>query len=194
MGVYSTRCVIQGGVWERQIRTIRKVLNAVLREQTLTDESLRTLLCEVEAVLNSKPLTTASSDSPDLQPLTPNDLLLLRGGPVPDGVFNEQDNFVRRQWWKQVQHLSDVFWKRWVKEYLPLLQIRQKWNKTERNLAVGDVVLVADMNSPRCQWPLGRVTEVFPDQKGFVRSVMVRTAMSLLKRPISKPVLLLETE
>ncbi|XP_043206518.1 uncharacterized protein LOC122393826 isoform X1 [Amphibalanus amphitrite] len=183
----------QGGVWERQIRSVRKVLNAVLREQSLTDESLRTLLCEVEAVLNSKPLTTVSSDPSDLQPLTPNDLLLLRGGPIPDGVFCERDCFAGKRW-KQVQFLADVFWKRWVKEYLPLLQIRQKWNKVQRNLQVDDVVLVADMNSPRCHWPLGRVTEVFPDRKGFVRSVIVRTTTSTLKRPISKLVLVLESE
>ena len=183
----------QGGVWERQIRSIRKVLNAVLREQSVTDESLHTLLCEVEAILNSKPLTTVSSDPSDLQPLTPNDLLLLRGGPVPDALFSEHDSLTGRRW-KQVQYLADVFWKRWVKEYLPLLQIRQKWNKIKRNISVGDVVLVADMNSPRCRWPLGRVTETFPDKKGFVRSVMVKTAVSVLKRPISKLVLVLETE
>ena len=183
----------QGGVWERQIRSVRKVLNAVLREQSLTDESLRTLLCEVEAVLNSKPLTTVSSDPSDLQPLTPNDLLMLRGGPIPDGVFCEQDGFAGKRW-KQVQFLADVFWKRWVKEYLPLLQRRQKWNKAQRNLQVDDVVLVADMNTPRCHWPLGRVIEVFADKKGFVRAVMVRTAASVLKRPISKLVLVLESE
>ena len=183
----------QGGVWERQIRSIRKVLNAVLREQSLTDESLQTLLCEVEAVLNSKPLTTVSSDPSDLQPLTPNDLLLLRGGPVPGGVFSERDCLTRRRW-KHVQYLADVFWKRWLSEYLPLLQIRQKWNKAERNLKVGDVVLIADVTTPRCRWPLGRVTEVFPDRKGFVRSVLVRTTTSVLKRPISKLVLVLESE
>ena len=183
----------QGGVWERQIRSIRKVLNAVLREQTMTDESLTTLLCEVEAVLNSKPLTIVSSDPSDLQPLTPNDLLLLRGGPSPDGMFSERESFGRRRW-KQVQYLADVFWRRWLKEYLPFLQIRQKWNKVGRNLAVGDVVLVADMNMPRCRWPLGRVLEVFPDRKGFVRSVMVKTTASVFKRPISKLVLVLETE
>ena len=76
-----------GGVWERQVRSIRKILSALLREQTMTDESLRTLLCEVESILNSTPITTVSSDPMDLQPLTPNDLLLLRGGPTPDGLF-----------------------------------------------------------------------------------------------------------
>ncbi|XP_043222648.1 uncharacterized protein LOC122381925 [Amphibalanus amphitrite] len=180
----------QGGIWERQVRSIRKVLNALLREQTMTDESLRTLLCEVEAVLNSRPLTTVSSDPADLQPLTPNDLLLLRGGPVPDGIFSERDSCFGRRW-KQVQYLADLFWKRWVKEYLPLLQQRQKWVRTRKNLSVGDVVLVVDVNSPRCRWPLGRVLEVFPDGEGLVRSAMVKTASSVLKRPISKLVFLM---
>ena len=182
-----------GGVWERQIRSIRKILNALLREQTLTDESLRTLLCEVESIMNSTPITTVSSDPMDLQPLTPNDLLLLRGGPAPDSLFNAKDSRSVSRWW-QMQYLVDMFWKRWLREYLPLLQMRHKWNKVERNLAVNDVVLIIDMSSPRCKWPLGRVKEVFPDRKGFVRSAMVQTATSVLKRPISKLVLVLETE
>ena len=64
----------------------------------------------------------------------------------------------------------------------------------ERNLAVNDVVLIVDMNSPRCRWPLGRMQEVFQDRQGFVRSAMVRTATSVLKRPITKLILVLETE
>ena len=177
-----------GGVWERQIRSIRKILGALLKEQSLTDESLRTLMCEVEAVINSRPLTTVSSDPSDLDPLTPNHLLLLRGGAVPSGVFEESDNNPRRRW-RQVQYLADVFWTRWLREYLPLLQVRQKWTKVMRNLKVGDVVLIVDVSVPRAQWPLGRVIEVFPDDKGFVRSAEVRTARSVLKRPITKLVL-----
>ena len=107
-----------GGIWERQIRTVRKVLTAVLREQTMTEGSLRTLLCEVEAIVNSRPLTTVSDDPSDLSPLTPNHLLLQRSGtPLPPGLF-EPDDLVCRKRWKQVQYLADLFWQRWTKEYL----------------------------------------------------------------------------
>ena len=182
-----------GGVWERQIRTVRKILGALLREQTLSDESLRTLMCEVEAVINSRPLTTVSSDPTDLEPLTPNHLLLLRGGPAPSGVFDKDDNYPRRRW-RQVQYLADLFWTRWLREYLPLLQPRERWTREKRNLRSGDVVLIMDLSLPRAQWPLGRIVEVFPDRRGFVRSVQVRTGRSVLKRPISKLVLVQESE
>ena len=181
------------GVWEIQIRSIRKILNGLLREQTLTEESLRTLLCEVESILNSTPITTVSGDATDLQPLTPNDLLLLRGGPTPDSLFTARDSRSARRW-RQMQYLVDIFWKRWIREYLPLLKLRHKCNKVERNLAVNDVVLVMDTSTPRSKWPLGRVKETFPDRNGFVRSAMVQTETSVLKRPISKLVLILETE
>ena len=74
------------------IRSIRQVLCSVLKEQTVNDEGLHTILCEVEAILNSRPLTTVTSDPQDLRPLTPNDLLLLKSEPtLPPGLFEKSD-------------------------------------------------------------------------------------------------------
>jgi hypothetical protein len=179
-----------GGVWERQIRTIRKVLGALLRQQTLNDESLSTLMCQVEAIINSRPITVISDDARDPEPLTPNHLLLLRSGPeLPPGIFVKDDLYSRRRW-KQVQYLADVFWRRWMKEYLPMLHQRQKWIQPKRNLTTGDIVLLVDENSPRCLWPLGRVVEAYPGKDGFVRTVQVKTARSILIRPVDKLCLL----
>lgn len=79
------------GVWERQIQTTRKVLNIILHEHGthLDDESFRTLLCEVEAIVNSRPLTFSSSDPDDLTPLTPSHLLTMKTSVVlpPPGKF-----------------------------------------------------------------------------------------------------------
>lgn len=110
---------------------------------------------------------------------------------LPPGVFNVKDIYSRKRW-RQVQYLADLFWTRWRKQYLPLLQIRQKWNEKKRNLTVGDVVLVLDQNLPRNMWLLGRVIETLPDKSGFVRSVRVLTKTNTLKRPINKLVLLCE--
>lgn len=66
-----------GGVWERFIRLIKKILYSVLKEQTLDDKTLQTALCEVEAIMNDRPITTASNDPNDLESLTPNHLLQL---------------------------------------------------------------------------------------------------------------------
>lgn len=175
-----------GGVWERLIRLVRRVLNSVLRQQTLDDDGLTTVLCEAEAILNDRPITKLSDDPNDLEPLTPNHLLLLRGKPsIPPGVFTAQDQYGKRRW-KQVQYLADLFWKRWVREYLPLLQQRQKWNERKRNLAVGDIVAIMDSSAPRGSWPLGRVLQVYPDAQGLVRSVKLKTKSNTIERPISK--------
>ncbi|XP_044182749.1 uncharacterized protein LOC114952001 [Acropora millepora] len=180
-----------GGVWERCIRTVRKVIGALAKEQPLDDEGLLTLVCEVEAIVNGRPITKVSHDPRDPEALTPNHLLLLRAGPsLPPGYFENSDNYSRRRW-RQVQYLADLFWKRWTREYLPSLQERQKWEKASRNFAVGDVVLVLDESLPRCSWPLGRVIEVFPNRSdGLVRSVRLKTTSSVLVRPVNKLVLL----
>lgn len=115
------------GVWERCICTMWKILQALLQEQIHNNKSLTTFMCEVESIINSCPIKTVFSDLPDKQPLTPNHLVLLFSKPpIPPGLFHKEDLLSRRRW-KQVQYLADIFWKRWLKEYLPLLQSRQKW-------------------------------------------------------------------
>lgn len=179
-----------GGAWERLIRTIKKILYSITKEQTLDDECLQTALCEVESILNARPITVSSGDSGDPEPLTPNHLLLLKGQPVlPPGLFSKQESYSRRRW-KQFQYLSDLFWKRWAREYLPLLQERRRWNEVKRNLKPGDIVLIIDETSPRNSWPMGRIMETFPDAKCFVRRVRVRTQTGILERPITKLCLL----
>ena len=105
-----------GGVWERQIRSVRRILNVLMKEQVVDDESLSTLFCTVESIINNRPLTTVSDDHRDPEPLTPNHLLLMRRSPeLPPGEFVKQDCYSRRRW-RQVQYLADVFWRRWVRE------------------------------------------------------------------------------
>lgn len=118
-----------GGIWEREIRSIRKVLNALLSEQPmkLNDEELTTLFCEVESILNNRPITPVSNDPTDNEALyTPNHLLSLNYREYfPPGLFKSKDGYMRRRW-KQIQYLSDLFWTRWKKEYISLLQQREK--------------------------------------------------------------------
>lgn len=181
-----------GGFWERLIRMVRHVLCSVLKQQTFDDEGLNTVFCEVEAILNSRPITKVSDDPQDLEALTPNHILLLRTNPVlPPGVFSQSDLYHRRRW-RQIQYIAELFWKRWLLEYLPLLQERQKWLRQRRNFIAGDVVLMADNAAPRSSWQLGRIVEAKPDAKGHVRVVKLRTKTSVLERPVSKVCLLLE--
>lgn len=183
-----------GGIWERQIRSVRRILNQVLKQQIIDDERLHTLFCEVEAIVNNRPLTKMSSDPNDLEAITPNHLLLLKGQPgLPPGLFQKEDLYSKRRW-RQVQYLSDIFWKRWTKEYLPLLQERQKWTQTQRNLQLGDVVLIIDDSAPRGSWLMGKVEKTICDSQGYVRRVFVRTKTNVLERPIDKLCLLLEMD
>ena len=132
----------QGGVWERMIRSVRKILGSLLREQLVNDETLLTLITEVERTLNDRPLTLQSDSTDDPEPLTPSKLLLLRSySSLPPDVFTTVDSCNKR--WRQEQCLMNTFWKRWIGEYLPTLQIRQKWLRRRRNLAIGDLVLTS---------------------------------------------------
>lgn len=181
-----------GGAWERLIRSIRKVLNSTLRVQTLDEEGLHAVLCEVEAILNSRPLTKSSTDPNDLEALTPNHLLLLKAQPsLPPGLFQKEDLYAVRRW-KQVQYMSNLFWKRWTKEYLPQLQEHQKWTRVKRNFIPGDIVLIVDDSALRNSWIMGRVTEAVPDKRGLVRQVKIKMKTSCLDRPIMKICLLQE--
>ena len=181
-----------GGVWERIIRLVRKVINALLKKQIMDDEGIVTLMCEVEAIINARPLTKVSDDPRDMNALTPNHLLLFKSNEsFPPGVFKRNDQYSQRRW-RQIQYLAGLFWKRWVKEYLPILQSRQKWNTVKRNVAEGDIVLVVEQNIPRGDWPLGRIIEVNRGRDGLVRSARVKTMKSMLVRPVDK-LCLLET-
>lgn len=178
-----------GGVWERQIRTVRAVLTALLQQQRVDDDTLQTVFCAVESIVNGRPITKVSDDPNDDAPLTPNHLLLLRSGPLlPPCATVKQDMYRRR--WRQVQYLADVFWSRWTKEYLPLLQVCQKWTMPQRNISVGDLVLVRHENTPRLRWPLGIVTKAYPGEDGKVRSAQIRFNGSLYDRPVTKLCLL----
>ena len=181
----------QGGVWERLIRSIRRILHSMVGERLVDEETLRTFLTEVEKILNDRPITPVSDDPKDLEALTPNHILLLRRNPSssPD-LFDELDRFKAR--WKHVHLLANEFWQRWTREYLPTLQERQKWLQPKPNFKVGDLVLLADKNLSRGQWPKGLVEQTFPDSEGMVRQVVVRTANGAYRREIRKLCLLEE--
>ena len=128
----------QGGIWERLIRSVKSMLSSVVGQH----------VCEVEAILNDRPITKVSDDPNDLEALTPNHILLLKGKPIlPSGIFEQNDLYTRRRW--RVQYIAELFWKRWVSEYLLVMQERQKWTRPRRNLSPGDIVIIADATAPR---------------------------------------------
>ncbi|XP_049336713.1 uncharacterized protein LOC125802504 [Astyanax mexicanus] len=199
-----------GGVWERQIRTVRNVLRSTiaLSSDKLNDASLRAFLYEAMAIVNSRPLTVDNLTDPDsLEPLTPNHLLTQKSNKAlpPPGEFVREDMYGKKRW-RHVQYLAEQFWSRWRKEYLATIATRQRWHSPRRNVQTGDVVMLRDDNLPRCEWRLGRVSETTPDKDGLVRRVKVQlgdkhlgkkgehlSKLSVVERPVQKLVLLLET-
>ena len=178
------------GVWERLVKSVKRSLKAIMGKDLINEEVLQTVFTEAERIANSRPLTRNSSSLDDDEPLTPSHFLNIRPTVnLPPEMVDESDRFSRKRW-RQAQLLSNHYWKRWLKEYIPSLQERQKWHKTQRNLQTGELVLIADDNVPRHQWPIGRVTNVFPGSDGLVRSVEVRAKESTYRRPITKICLL----
>ena len=164
-----------GGVWERHIRTIKSILDVILHanRSKLNGATLRTFLYEVMAIINGRPHTAQNLNSPDSpEPLTPNHLLTMKYTIVtpPPGSFSVDDTYLRKRW-RHVQYLTNEFWNRWRKEYLLMLQQRQKWNQVKRSMAVGDVVLIKDIYTFRGNWSLGKVTELISSTDGLVRRV-----------------------
>ena len=176
-----------GGVWERLVAMVKRALLVVLGNQCVSEDVLHTVLVEVEFTINSRPLTYVSSDINDPEPLTPNHFVL--GSPqaaFPPGMFTDSDALGRGKW-RQSQVLADQLWRRWQREYLPMLIQRKKWVHEGRDLQVGDVVLMVEQGSPRGYWPLAKVTEATPGGDGRVRAVTVQTSGgSTYRRPANK--------
>ena len=142
-----------GGVWERLIRTVRTVITGLLHDHgtQLDYEGLRTLMTEAENIVNNRPLSVASlSEATAAEPITPNHLLTLKTQTTlpPPGEFSRPDLYTRNRW-RRVQFLTEQFWHRWRKEYCSLQYRRQKWNRTSRNVQVGDIVLMREEDVSR---------------------------------------------
>ncbi|XP_048483865.1 uncharacterized protein LOC125489998 [Plutella xylostella] len=179
-----------GGAWERLVRSVKTALYAVLNEQHPAEEVLRTLLAEAEYAVNSRPLTHVSLEPDDPEALTPNHFLLGGSGRVhAPGSFDDKD-LISRSHWRASQRLADLFWARWLREYLPELQHRREPHGRGEAVKIGDIVMVADGNLPRNTWPKGVVTAVYPGQDGIVRTVDVQTKGGTLRRPTKKLVIL----
>ncbi|XP_077866060.1 uncharacterized protein LOC144353345 [Saccoglossus kowalevskii] len=87
-----------GGVWERQIRTIRQILQAITKQQQLDDDGLQTFFCEVEQIINSRPITKPSEDAGDLEALTPNMLFTMKSTALAPYLTGKHDMYARRRW------------------------------------------------------------------------------------------------
>ncbi|KMQ91270.1 hypothetical protein RF55_8889 [Lasius niger] len=185
-----------GGLWEAAVKSAKYHIQRVVGNAGLTLEEMQTVLCEIEAILNSRPLTPLSTDPNDLSCITPGHFLIgtaLNRFPVPD-LTEEKENRLLR--WQRVEQMRQHFWKRWNSEYLHTLIERQKWriNKGEQ-LKVGRLVLIQQSGLGPLQWLLGRVLQVHLGVDGIARTATLRTSKGCLTRPLTRLAILpLETD
>ncbi|XP_058827050.1 uncharacterized protein LOC131687034 [Topomyia yanbarensis] len=179
-----------GGLWEAAVRSAKYHLLRVLGGNPVSAEDFITLLAQVEACLNSRPLTPMSDDPTDLEPLTPAHFLIggsLQAIPEPDYGCVQLNRLTR---WQLVQRQLQDFWRRWKMEYLSQLQSRTKNWGPSLKIDVDRLVVIVDANQPPMRWKLGRIDELHPGQDGVVRVVTVKTATGRLTRPVEKLCLL----
>jgi hypothetical protein len=179
-----------GGIWEAGVKSIKYHLYRIMGSHRLNYEEMTTLCTQIEACLNSRPITATSSDPNDFTALTPGHFLIgssLNAIPEPN-LLDLKVNRLDR--WQFLQSLNQHFWKRWSSEFLTRLQQRPKWMQVNKNINVGDLVIIKDDRYPPQEWNLGRVMHLYPGADDIVRVVTVRTATGELKRPIVKLCLL----
>lgn len=176
----------EGGLWEAAVKSVKSLLLKTSRSYHFTFEELTTMLCKIEAILNSRPLSKTCSDDVEYNVLTPNHFL--NGTPsnliVEDELHDIPQNRLDR--WQIVQQQTQYFWRQYQREYINALQQRLKWVQSAANLSIGDIVLLQDEQQPSYKWPLAKVIETYPDSEGKVRQVLVKTSNSELKRSIRK--------
>lgn len=177
-----------GGIWEAAVKSFKRHLKRIIGESKLTFEEMSTVLSQIEACLNSRPLTTMNNPDDDgLEPLTPAHFLI--GKPLmalPDTTLTscQSTSILRR--WQLCQSIVNHFWKRWSFEYLITLQRAAKWHQKTKNLTVGDVVVLIEDKIMPTQWPMARIVCIHPGKDGVVRVADVKTPTGIYRRPIHK--------
>lgn len=180
-----------GGIYEAGIKCTKSLLKRHLCNTKLTYEFLYTVLSQVEAILNSRPLYPITDLPNDVTCLTPGHFIIgtaMTELPEPNLLdLNES----RLDMYRRVIQLKQRFWKQFYFSYLSELQNRNKWLQAECNIKIGDLVIIKDEATPPLFWPLGRVIGTNVNKTdGLVRSVDVRTSKSQYTRPIHKLILL----
>jgi len=167
-----------GGVFERLVGMTKRVFKGMSASEPYNEDVFRTVLSKAIGIMNRRPLTEITTDPDDFRALSPNDFLnpltndLRFQEVIPPSMVKVQRPSVRI--WKQSRDRQFQFWVRWMREYVALLQTREKWQRPVPNLKVGELVYVVDDMNPRTSWPLARIEQVFPGEDGLVRRVQVR--------------------
>lgn len=175
-----------GGLWEAGIKSTKQHLKRVIGNTTLTFEEMTTMLSQVEACLNSRPLSQISENKDDPTPLTPGHFLV--GEPlilIPESNFL-YCNISSLKRWQLTQRMVQDFWHRWSREYLTQFYHRYKWSHQTPEPSLGRVVLVKEDDLPPAKWLYGLIVKKHPGLDGVTRVVSLKCKGNIIKRPVSK--------
>jgi len=175
-----------GGKWEAGVKSVKYHLQRVIGNTLLTYEEFNTLLTQIEAVLNSRPLNTLTDDPDDLQALTPGHFLMGCAPTIIPEPSIDHLNISRLSRWQLIRKMIESFWSRWSKECIQRYHAIYKWNKALPSLTIGTLVLVVDERYLTSKWPLGRIVQTHPGTDGLTRVIIIRTQTSTFKRSIHK--------
>ncbi|XP_052739060.1 uncharacterized protein LOC128198325 isoform X8 [Bicyclus anynana] len=171
-----------GGLWESAVKSVKHHLKRILNLTHLTYEEMATCLAQIEAILNSRPLTPLSSDPSDLSCLTPAHFLIGRPllsvprPPVSDAKLSALDRYQR------IEKLKQHFWDRFSIEYISLLQQRTRWQSASPDLQLGSLVLIKERGQPPLLWLLGRIVKLHSGRDGVSRVAEIQTRRGLITR------------
>ncbi|XP_015375924.1 PREDICTED: uncharacterized protein LOC107170345 [Diuraphis noxia] len=175
-----------GGLWEAAVRSTKLLLVRVVGNQVLSYEEFTTVLCRIESVLNSRPLTPSSNDPNDLECLLPGHFIISRPLCAVPEVEVPTSSVSLRNRWKLLHQVFQAFWRRWSNEYLHTLQTKGRWLVGEENIKLGELVIIRENCSSPLVWRLGRVQELLPGPDGIVRVVKLLTKQGITTRPVVK--------
>ncbi|WP_253302409.1 DUF1759 domain-containing protein [Wolbachia endosymbiont of Psylliodes chrysocephala] len=172
-----------GGWWERLIRLIKELLRRNLGKASLYYVELYTILCDVESVINQRPLTYVSED--DWEILSPSKFIKpLQGASTEVVDLDLIDTQNLRGRFRYMQTLRESLRKRFKSEYLAeLVNVGQRLTQS---LKVDDVVLVGNDSTKRTEWPLGRIVEIYNGKDNVTRVAKVKTATGYMVRPYQR--------
>jgi len=174
-----------GGLWEAGVKSTKSLILRSIGLHKLTSEEFSTLLAQIEATLNSRPLCALSNDPDDFEALTPSHFLTLEPSTsLPDPNLSNE-SMSKYQRWRLITDLHHHFWSRWRNEYLSSLQARSKWFGNVDQLCEGALVLIKEASAP-LHWRLGRIRTVHPGSDGVARVATVDTSTGSLTRPAVK--------
>ncbi|XP_014614955.1 PREDICTED: uncharacterized protein LOC106792937, partial [Polistes canadensis] len=175
-----------GGKWEAAVKSIKYYLQRTISDTLLTFKDFSTFLAQVEAVLNSRPLSSLSEDPDDIRALTLGHFI--RGEAlttIPEPFLTDISDS-RLSIFQQIQERFQQFWRRCSTECLQAHQTTSKGQTSQNDIKEGFLVLVTDQRLPPSKWPLARVIQLHPGKDGLCRVITLKTTTSTITRPIVK--------